>query len=144
MYFKKELVIESYDKGETWDYYKGHRTWPTLGCQIFELGECLIAIDNGKTFRRSYDGVTWDSVQQLPSVSDKHYSQIGKWNLCTTTLTSKGLILIAGDYSLGRPDIDPDALCVVSSKDWGDSWQFSRGNYHGLLSCARSGGAGHQ
>ena len=127
MCFSNELVIESYDKGETWEFYEGHRTWPGNGYEILEHVGCLIAINNGKAFRRSHNGgLTWEPVQQIPSISDIHYSQIGRHNFCVTTITSSGRILIAGDYSLGRPDIDPDALCVISSDDWGVSWKTSR------------------
>ena len=126
LYFDDDLVIESYDKGETWEFYKGNRTWPGEGFEIFDEG-LLIAIRNGKEFRRSANaGLTWEPIQQIPKVSEKHYSQIGRRNFCTTTITSKGLILIAGDYSLGRPDIDPDVLCVLISDDGGMSWKTSR------------------
>jgi len=127
MCFGGAPVIESYDKGKTWDYYKGNRRWPIKEYEYFQYGLDSIAIHNGKEFRRSENnGITWGPRQQIPSISDEHYSQIGRWNFCTTTVTSRGRILIAGDYSLGRPDIDPDVLCVVSSGDWGESWQFSR------------------
>ena len=124
MSFLGDPVIQSYDKGETWDYYQGQRSWPP---DDHEVVDTSLAIDNGKSIRRSRNGGrTWGPVQQIPKINDSHYSQIGRWNFCTTTITSNGLILSAGDYSLGRPDIDPDALCVLSSDDWGVSWKTSR------------------
>jgi len=138
MYFQEYLIIESCDKGETWDHCLGHRTWDHCvgyrtwpynnGCEILRAPNgYLMAVHKGMEFRGSSDGgYVWKPTQQIPSVANTHYSQIGRWNYCTTTVTSKGLILIAGDYSLGRPDIDPDVLCVLSSEDWGHSWRTSR------------------
>ena len=128
LHFDDELVIESYDKGKTWNFYKGNRTWLGNGYEILESDGRLIAIHNGKAFRRSHNsGLTWEPVQQIPSISDIHYSQIGgRHNFCLATITESGKILIAGDYSLGRPDIDPDVICVLSSDDWGLSWKHSR------------------
>ena len=128
LHFDDNHVIESYDKGETWEFYKGYRTWPGNGYEIFRRNDgYLIAIHSGKEFRISINnGLTWEPVQKIPSISDIHYSQIGRWNFCITTVTECGGILIAGDYSLGRPDIDADVICVLSSNDWGMSWKHSR------------------
>jgi len=127
--FLGDPVIQSFDAGKTWDYYSGRRTWPFADQGIFRVGQLLMAIEGGREFFLSYDGgITWGPRQKIPSAGDMLFSGIGKIrrNFFTTTMTTDGQIIIAGDYSLGRPEIDGDAICTISSGNWGESWEFSR------------------
>ncbi len=126
MSFSANPVLQSHDRGKTWDYYQGRRTWRPFD-RLLQTGHYLLGIRSGREFWRSMDGgMTWGPVKQLVSARDVHFSQIGRWNFFTAMMTLDGRIVIAGDHSLGKPDVGPDAICTISSGDWGESWEFSR------------------
>ena len=120
-------VIQSEDGGKTWGYYRGIRKWPSSDTGMFRQGDYLFALYNGCRYHHSVDGgMTWGPERLIPSVKDVHFSEIGDKNYFTAMMTLEGRIVVAGDYSLGKPDVDADVICVASTGDWGASWEFSR------------------
>ena len=115
-------VIQSEDGGKTWGYYRGSRKWPSSDTGMFRQGDCLFALYNGRRYKWSVDGgMTWGPERLIPSAKDMHFSEIGDKNYFTAMMTLEGRIVVAGDYSLGKPDVDADVICVASTADWGAS-----------------------
>lgn len=125
--FDANPVIQSHDRGKTWDYYQGRRTWRPFNTGYLQIGRYVLGIRGGCEYWRSIDGgISWGPSLWIKSAQDAHFSAIGRWNYFTAMITLTGRIILAGDYSLGKPDMGPDVICTISSGDWGESWEFSR------------------
>jgi heat shock protein HslJ len=123
--------IATKDGGKTWVRHTGTRLWPSGYFGPFAVGEELIAIsENGYTgalLRRSSDeGRTWSKDEPIPpALPTARFPKLRGPYFFSVTATSKGRIIIPGDYLTGSEGTDPDILITHSSSDGGRTWQQS-------------------
>ena len=123
--------IATTDGGKTWQTYTGARLWPPGYFGAFQVGKEQVAINEGgytgALLRRSSDGGrTWSKDEPIPrALETKRYPKLRGPYFFSVTATSKGRIIIPGDYLTGAEGPDPDILIPHSSGDGGRTWRQS-------------------
>jgi len=128
---ESDLVIESTDGGETWDYYRGPRHYPPHSLGIWRRGHFRIAIRGGdETFLSTDDGYTWGPARRILSADDLHFDGLGRPNTFSGIMIDGGShdqrIVLVADYFMGQEGPDEQCIGAVFSDDWGITWHASR------------------
>lgn len=128
---RADIVLASYDGGETWYNYKGPKKFPPQSIGTFGLGkQYKISIWGMETWRTYDGGYTWTGPFPIRAGDELAVDGLGVPNafsaIVVQTHNTAGRIVIVADYFLGQEGPDGQLVGSFYSDDWGNTWHTSR------------------
>ena len=135
--FLADPILQSWDDGKTWDLYEDVNIIPPCTVGLYRIDNHWIAIQGvvdigsndigGVKLWRSFNaGITWMPPEKIPTADDIHFRGLGKPNVFSAIMTTRGRIIIVADHLLGQEGPDGQLISAVSSDDFGRTWTVSR------------------